>query len=128
VSNWLRLLDPEAQPASMRGCHELLEGLFAALREPAPEFAAGALRTDQRARLGYLIAAARMVAGASIHPSWSALEARLRQEVGASGDNDLVLLACDERANSCDELAHAWGLRKGVDSLTLVQLAQHGAA
>jgi hypothetical protein len=123
MMGWQRLLALDTQPSSIRECYELLEDFVVALRRPAPEF--HALRPSEKARLGYFIAAARMVGGLQAHPEWKQLQARLR--AASAGESDLILLRCDDGFNASDELAHLWGFRKGLDSMKLVQLGAHGA-
>ena len=125
MSDWRRLLALQSQPKSLRECYALVEVFFAALAGPAPvRFDPG--DADQDARLGYLICAARLLAGVSPHPSWVALEKQLQSRLNKSTAR--VLLAVDDEPNPLDELAKSWGLRKGLDACKLVQIAEHGAS
>jgi hypothetical protein len=122
--DWRRLLTLQEQPRSLRECYELVEDFFAALTQPPPEQAMP-LHEDEAARLGYLISAARLVAGMGAHPSWVQLEQRLKGRQAGAGQR--VLLAADDGINALDELAQAWGFRKGLDSNKLVQVAEYRA-
>ena len=71
---WTRLLDSRTQPTSLRESHELLEDFVAALREPS-NVDDPTLPAESAARLGYPIAAARLLAGAQPDESWTRLGA-----------------------------------------------------
>jgi hypothetical protein len=111
----------------MRNTYELLEGFIAALRGPAV-IDESALDGESAARLGYLIAAARMLAGAPSHESWTRLGTRLRQRQAAAPEtSDVVLLKADAGRNSLDDLARSWGFRKGLDPRKIKEIVSYGA-
>jgi hypothetical protein len=126
-SDWTHLLDPASQPATLRASYELLEDFAAALRLPA-EIDAEALAPDVAVRLGYLLAAFRFFADAPVHASWFDLETRLRHRRDASLPlGNTVLFRADASRNPLDDLASAWGLRKGLDPRKVKEIVAYGA-
>ena len=117
------LLVEAQQPTSLRECYELLARFVEDLGGPTP-LSAAHLDSATGTRAGYLVAAARLLAGVRVHPSWIALEGELAARTRSP--SQVTLFAADSGANAFDELAMQWGFRKGVDSAKLVQIATYG--
>lgn len=118
------LLDLAAQPTSMRACNELLVRWVAMLQEPRPTDLDELSISAQR-RLGYIAAAARRLTDLPVHASWTDFEKT--QARSARQLPEEPFLSCDPEPNPHDELAHTWGLTRGVRLDTFTQICRTGS-
>jgi len=63
---------------------------------------------------------------ANVHESWRRLGVRLLEETSKPAE-PVVLFRCELGSRWVDDLAKVWGLRRGIDFMKLVEIAQTGA-
>lgn len=117
------LLLPEKQPTGFRAGYADLSSLVSEFTSEAPA-SIGELPPAARRRLGYLVAAARMLAGQKVNPSWVSFEKTQLPLV--SREPLEPLFRFDPTPTPSDGLAEAWGFSSGVRIPQLQQIVQYG--